>query len=124
MHLYPFPALFIGGEIVDLVRETGPVAQVVLLVLLRLQPYFLGHHSFPLEHVKRARSRAAGSCAHSGGHSDLQDMNSVSEQFRPSPLVGVFSLASRNSSAKSERPEAFVTRWPCSARCRSLPPRR
>ena len=34
MYLSSFPALFIGGEIVDLVGETGPVAKVVLLVLL------------------------------------------------------------------------------------------
>ena len=34
MHLYLFPALFVGGEIIDLVRETGPVAQAVLVILL------------------------------------------------------------------------------------------
>jgi len=34
MYLYPFPALFVGGDIVDLVRETGAVAQAVLLTLL------------------------------------------------------------------------------------------
>jgi len=34
MHLYFFPALFVGGEIGDLVRQTGAVAQAVLLVLL------------------------------------------------------------------------------------------
>ena len=34
MHWYPFPALFVGGEIIDLVRETGAVAQIVLLSLL------------------------------------------------------------------------------------------
>ncbi len=34
MHLYLFPALFIGGEIVDLVKETGAVAQAVLVLLL------------------------------------------------------------------------------------------
>ena len=34
MHFYPLLALFVGGEIVDLVGETGPVAKVVLLLLL------------------------------------------------------------------------------------------
>ena len=34
MQLSILPALFIGGEIIDLVRETGLVAQAVLLGLL------------------------------------------------------------------------------------------
>src|SRR5258708_35193971 len=34
MDFHLFPALFVGGEIVDLVRETGAVAQAVLLLLL------------------------------------------------------------------------------------------
>src|SRR4030088_3495717 len=34
MNLYPLLAAVVGGEIIDLVGETGPVAKVVLLILL------------------------------------------------------------------------------------------
>ncbi|MGC2181844.1 MAG: flagellar motor protein MotA, partial [Terriglobales bacterium] len=34
MNLYPLLAAAVGGEIIDLVGETGPVAKVVLLILL------------------------------------------------------------------------------------------
>jgi len=34
MNLYPLLAAVVGGEIIDLVGETGPVAKAVLLILL------------------------------------------------------------------------------------------
>ena len=90
MHLYPFPAFFVGGEIVDLVRQTGAVAQAVLLILLAFSlvswAIILSRWSI----LKRARVQSGRFLRAFRRAQRLQDMSSVSEQFRPSPLVGVF----------------------------------
>src|SRR6185437_12746077 len=90
MHLYPFPALFVGGDIVDLVRETGAVAQAVLLTLLAFSliswAIILSRWSL----LKRARVQSGRFLRAFRRAQRLQDMNAVAEQFRPSPLVGVF----------------------------------
>jgi biopolymer transport protein TolQ len=90
MHLYPFPALFVGGEIVDLVRDTGPVAQAVLLVLLAFSLISWAIILSRWSMLKRARVQSGRFLRAFRRAQRLQDMNSVSEQFRPSPLVGVF----------------------------------
>ena len=91
MHLQPFPAIVIGGEIIDLVRETGPVAQAVLLLLFAFSlvswAIILSRWSL----LRRARVQSGRFLRAFRRAQRLQDINSVSEQFRPSPLVGVFS---------------------------------
>ena len=90
MYLYSFPALFVGGDIVDLVRETGAVAQAVLLTLLAFSliswAIILSRWSL----LKRARVQSGRFLRAFRRAQRLQDMNAVAEQFRPSPLVGVF----------------------------------
>lgn len=90
MFLYLFPALFIGGEIIDLVRETGAVAQGVLILLLGFSlvswAIILSRWSL----LKRARVQSGRFLRAFRRAQRLQDMAAVSEQFRPSPLVGVF----------------------------------
>ena len=90
MHLYPFPALFVGGEIIDLVRQTGAVAQAVLIILLAFSlvswAIILSRWSI----LKRARVQSGRFLRAFRRAQRLQDISSVSEQFRPSPLVGVF----------------------------------
>ena len=90
MHCIPLIALFVGGEIVDLVLQTGAVAKTALLILLIfsvvswaviLSKWFL---------IKRAR-RQSGRFVHTFRRAQrMQDIASVADQFRPSPLVGVF----------------------------------
>jgi biopolymer transport protein TolQ len=91
MHLHPFPAFAIGGDIIDLVRETGPVAQAVLLLLFAFSlvswAIILSRWSL----LRRARVQSGRFLRAFRRAQRLQDINSVSEQFRPSPLVGVFS---------------------------------
>jgi biopolymer transport protein TolQ len=90
MHLYLFPALFIGGDIVDLVRETGAVAQAVLLVLLAFSVVSWAIILSKWTVLKRARVQS-GRFIRAFRHAPrLQDMRPVCEQFRPSPLVGVY----------------------------------
>ena len=90
MHLYLFSALFIGGEIVDLVRETGPVAQVVLVILLAFSVVSWAIILSRWSVLRRARLQSGRFLRAFRRAQRLQDINTVSEQFRPSPLVGVF----------------------------------
>src|SRR5438093_6434681 len=90
MHLSSFPALFIGGEIVDLVRETGIVAQAVLLGLLAFSLVSWAIILSKWSLLKRARVQSGRFLRAFRRAQRLQDIAAVSEQFRPSPLVGVF----------------------------------
>jgi biopolymer transport protein TolQ len=90
MHLQFFPALIIGGEIIDLVKETGPVAQAVLLLLLGFSliswAIILSRWSI----LRRARVQSGRFLRAFRRAQRLQDIAAASEQFRPSPLVEVF----------------------------------
>ena len=90
MHWHFFPALIIGGEIIDLVKETGPVAQAVLLLLLGFSliswAIILSRWSI----LRRARVQSGRFLRAFRRAQRLQDIAAASEQFRPSPLVGVF----------------------------------
>jgi biopolymer transport protein TolQ len=90
MHLSLFPALFVGGEIIDLVRETGAVAQAVLVILLAFSLVSWSIILSKWNVIKRARVQSGRFLRTFRRAQRLQDMNAASEQFRPSPLVGVF----------------------------------
>ncbi len=90
MYLNCFPALFIGGEIVDLVRETGIVAQAVLLGLLAFSLVSWAIILSKWSILSRARVQSGRFLRAFRRAQRLQDVAAVSEQFRPSPLVGVF----------------------------------
>jgi biopolymer transport protein TolQ len=85
------PALLGASEIGNLVAQTGPVAKVVLLLLLLFSLLSWAIILSKGTKFRRMRSqsgrflrayRKAGGC--------LQDVSAVSEQFKPSPLVAVF----------------------------------
>jgi biopolymer transport protein TolQ len=90
MYLNCFPALFIGGEIVDLVRETGIVAQAVLLGLLAFSLVSWAIILSKWSVLQRARIQSGRFLRAFRRAQRLQDVAAVSEQFRPSPLIGVF----------------------------------
>ena len=90
MHFYPLPAVFIGGEIVDLVRETGIVAQAVLLVLLAFSVVSWAIILSKWSVLQRARIQSGRFLRAFRRAQRLQDIAVVANQFRPSPLVGVF----------------------------------
>jgi biopolymer transport protein TolQ len=88
-----FPSLFLsfaGGEIVDLVLQTGAVAKTVLVILFAFSVLSWA--------VILAKWRAISSAKMQSGRfirtfrkaQRMQDVVSVADQFRPSPLVGVF----------------------------------
>ena len=90
MYLPAFLASFVGGEIIDLVSESGPVAKVVLLTLLVFSllswALILGKWGA----LKRARIQSGRFVRAFRKAQRLQDVAMVAQQFRPSPLVGVF----------------------------------
>jgi biopolymer transport protein TolQ len=90
MHFYPLLALFEGGEIVDLVGQTGPVAKVVLLLLLIFSLISWAIILSKWGVLRRARVQSGRFLRAFRKSQRLQDVAAVADQFRPSPLVGVF----------------------------------
>ena len=90
MDLHLLSAVFVGGEIIDLVRETGAVAQAVLVLLLAFSLVSWAIILSRWALIRRARVQSGRFLRAFRRAQRLQDMSAVSEQFRPSPLVGVF----------------------------------
>jgi biopolymer transport protein TolQ len=90
MLISPFLSFFIGGEIVNLVLQTGPVAKAVLIILLF---FSLLSWSIILSRwnlLRRARVQSGRFLRAFRRAQRFQDIAAVAEQFRPSPLVAVF----------------------------------
>jgi biopolymer transport protein TolQ len=85
----PFAAA-IGGEIVDLVLETGPVAKTVLLILLIFSLVSWAVILSKWKLLQRSRTQSGRFIRAFRKAQRLQDVSAVADQFRPSPLVGVF----------------------------------
>src|SRR5450432_4580773 len=90
MNLYPLLAAVVGGEIIDLVGETGPVAKVVLLILLIFSLVSWAIILSKWSVLRRARVQSGRFVRAFRKSQRLQDVAAVADQFRPSPLVGVF----------------------------------
>src|SRR5438128_1206823 len=90
MPLYYLLALAVGGEIIDLVGETGPVAKIVLLILLIFSLISWAIILSKWSVLRRARVQSGRFLRAFRKAERLQDVAAVAEQFRPSPLVGVF----------------------------------
>src|SRR6202163_451979 len=90
MNLYPLLAAVVGGEIIDLVGETGPVAKTVLLILLIFSLISWAIILSKWSVLRRARVQSGRFVRAFRKAQHLQDVSAVDDQFRPSPLVGVF----------------------------------
>jgi biopolymer transport protein TolQ len=90
MQLFPLPALFVGGEIVDMLSNTGAVAKLVLLTLLAFSLISWAIILTKWSLLRRARTQSGRFVRAFRKAQRLQDIAAVAEQFRPSPLVGVF----------------------------------
>lgn len=80
----------LGGEISNLVLETGPVAKCVLAILLFFSIFSWAIIVQKLGLMNRARTQSARFQRAFRKASRLQDVAAVAEQFKPSPLVAVF----------------------------------
>jgi len=83
-------AVAVGGEIIDLVGETGPVAKFVLLLLLLFSVISWAIILSKWSVLRRARLQSGRFVRAFRKAQRMQDVAAVAEQFRPSPLVGVF----------------------------------
>ena len=90
MHFSSLLLLFVGGEIVDLVLQTGPVAKTVLLLLIAFSVLSWAVILSKWRLISRARAQSGRFVRSFRRAQRLQDIAPVVEQFRPSPLVGVF----------------------------------
>jgi len=88
-----FFGFVIGGEIINLVKQTGPVAQVVLLILLIFSVISWAIILSKWASLRRAGSQSGRFLRAFRRAQRLQDIAAVSDQFKPSPLVPVFENA-------------------------------
>lgn len=90
MHIHYLLASFIGGEILDMVSSTGVVAKLVLLMLLAFSVISWAIILTKWRLLRRARVQSGRFVRAFRKAQRLQDIAAVADQFRPSPLVGVF----------------------------------
>lgn len=84
-----FPAAFIGGEVVDLIVQSGPVAKLVLLILLFFSVLSWAIIVSKWGAFKRANVQSSRFLRAFRKSGRMQDVAAVGEQFKPSPLVSV-----------------------------------
>src|SRR5277367_2667472 len=90
MQSLPLLALFVGGEIVDMISNSGAVAKLILLALLAFSLLSWAIILTKWSLLRRARAQSGRFVRAFRKAQRLQDIAAVSDQFRPSPLVGVF----------------------------------
>jgi biopolymer transport protein TolQ len=90
MAIFNLPALIIGGEVVSLVRNSGFVAQLVLVTLLAFSIFSWAIILSKWGLFRRARVQSGRFVRAFRKAQRLQDIAAVAEQFKPSPLVTVF----------------------------------
>lgn len=80
----------IGGEIANLLWNSGPVAKAVLLILLVFSVFSWAIIVSKWGLFRRANTQSARFIRAFRKAQRLQDIATVAEQFKPSPLVSVF----------------------------------
>ena len=90
MELFPLLAAFVGGEVVDMISNSGPVAKLILLFLLVFSLISWAIILTKWSLLRRARTQSGRFVRAFRKAQRLQDIAAVADQFKPSPLVGVF----------------------------------
>src|ERR1700687_1795029 len=90
MHFFPLLVVFVGGEIVDMISNTGAVAKLVLLSLLVFSLISWAIILTKWSLLRRARAQSGRFVRAFRKAQRLQDIAAVVEQYKPSALVGVF----------------------------------
>ncbi len=90
MTIHLLSASIVGGEIVNLIQDSGLVAKVVLLILLAFSVLSWGIILSKWARFGSARRQSGRFIRAFRKAQRLQDISAVAEQFRPSPLVAVF----------------------------------
>lgn len=90
MQLLPLVAAFVGGEVVDMISSSGPVAKLILLALLAFSLISWAIILSKWSLLRRAKTQSGRFVRAFRKAQRLQDIAAVADQFKPSPLVGVF----------------------------------
>jgi biopolymer transport protein TolQ len=90
MQFSSLAALFVGGEILDMLSSTGAVAKLVLITLLAFSVISWAIILTKWSLLRKAQVQSGRFMRAFRKAQRLQDIAAVSEQFKPSPLVGVF----------------------------------
>jgi len=90
MPFFPLLAVFVGGEIVDMVTNSGAVAKLILVALLAFSLISWSIILTKWSLLRRARAQSGRFVRAFRKAQRLQDIAAVADQFKPSPLVGVF----------------------------------
>jgi len=93
MTIFPFSAYVIGGEIANLIEQSGAVAKIVLLILLAFSVLSWAIILSKWGLLRRARVQSGRFLRAFRKAQRIQDVAAVAEQFKPSPLVAVFDHA-------------------------------
>src|SRR5579864_4713199 len=93
MLIAQFVAAAVGGEVGNLVQQTGLVAKIVLLILLAFSIFSWAIILAKWSALKRARAQSGRFVRAFRKATRVQDVAAVAEQFKTSPLVGVFENA-------------------------------
>ncbi len=83
----------IGGEIVNLLWQSGPVAKLVLIILLGFSIFSWAIIVSKWGLFRRAQTQSARFMRAFRKAQRLQDIATVADQFKPSPLIPVFENA-------------------------------
>src|SRR6516165_1565269 len=90
MEFFPLPAAIVGGDVVDMLSNTGAVAKVVLVVLLAFSLISWAIILTKWSLLHRARVQSGRFIRAFRKAQRLQDVAAVADQFKPSPRGGVF----------------------------------
>jgi biopolymer transport protein TolQ len=90
MPFFSLSASFVGGDILELLSSTGAVAKFVLVTLLVFSLISWAIILTKWSLLRRARVQSGRFLRAFRKAQRLQDIATVADQFRPSPLVGVF----------------------------------
>jgi len=83
-------AFALGGEVINLILQSGMVAKIVILILICFSILSWAIILGKIGTFRRARAQSARFVRAFRKATRLQDVAAVAEQFKPSPLVGVF----------------------------------
>jgi biopolymer transport protein TolQ len=89
----PLSGTILDTQVFNLIRQTGAVAQVVLVILLIFSVLSWSIILTKWAAIRRARAQSGRFLRAFRKAQRLQDIAAISDQFKPSPLVAVFDNA-------------------------------
>ncbi|HEY3769492.1 MAG TPA: protein TolQ [Candidatus Angelobacter sp.] len=89
----PLSGTILDTQVFNLIRQTGAVAQVVLVILLIFSIMSWSIILTKWAAIRRARAQSGRFLRAFRKAQRLQDIAAISDQFKPSPLVAVFDNA-------------------------------